>query len=159
MTATTTVKPNLAKTVIINVSNGDIHNSECCDPNRCMIKVAVARALRIPHGYIHVDSTGISVTRRNDYREKAFLPKVAQRKMLQFDGEKEARKLGLPSKVTAFRFTAVFHKTTKVVKSTEARKARINELRNARAAKGIKPRKYSLHSRVVGIAFPADLIK
>jgi serine/threonine protein kinase len=67
----------------------------------------------------------------------------------------EARKKGLPSKVTPFQFTVEFHKTSKVVKSTQERKDRINELRQQRAAKGIKPRKYSLHSRVVGIAFGA----
>ena len=148
---TSTTKPNLSKRVTVYVSNSDIHDSECCLPRKCMIKVAVARALRIPHGYIHVDSTGISVTRRSDFREKAFLPRIAQRKMLEFDAEKAARKQGLPSKVTTFRFVAVFHKTTKVAKSSAKRKARINQLRNARAAAGIKPRKYNLQTRVAGL--------
>ena len=146
------LKPNLAKRVAINVSNTDIHESECRDPNKCMIKVAVARALRIPHGYIHVDATGISVTRRDDFREKAFLPKTALKNMLKFDKKQY-------DELKPFRFMAEFHKTTKVVKSTAKRKARINELRNARLAAGIKPRKYNLKSRVVGIAFSKDLLK
>ena len=149
---TKTLKPNLAKRVSVYVGSTAIHDSECCNPNKCMIKVAVAHALRIPHGYIHVDATGISVTRRDDYREKAFLPKIAQRKMLEFDREEADRKKGLPSKVTPFRFVAIFHKTSKVVKSNAARKARINQLRNARAAAGIKPKKYRLHQRVVGLS-------
>lgn len=158
MTKTPSTKPNLSKKVRVSVSGSDIHSSECLDPNRCMIKVSMARALRVPHGYIHVDSTGISVTRRRDYREKAFLPRIAARKMLEFDREAEARKKGLPSKVTPFQFTVEFHKTSKVVKSTQERKDRINELRQRRSAAGIKPRKYSLHQRVVGIAFPKDLV-
>lgn len=152
MTTTKTLKPNLAKHVLVYVTNTDIHNSECRDPNKCMIKVAVARALRIPHGYIHVDSTGISVTRRSDYREKAFLPRIAQRKMLEFDGEAEARKRGIPSKVTPFRFKVEFHKTSKVAKSTEERKAQINQRRTARKAAGMKEKIYRLHQRVVGLS-------
>jgi hypothetical protein len=148
MTTTKTTKPNLAKRVTINVSHTDITDSECRDPNKCMIKVAVARALRVAHGYIHVDSTGISVTRRKDFREKAFLPRIAAKNMYLFDDEDTAHL------VKPFRFTAEFHKTTKVYKSSPERKAQINTRRA-----GVKRRKYSLHSRVIGLAIPKDLIR
>jgi hypothetical protein len=146
MPRTTSTKPNLSKKVRISVSNGDIHESECRDPNKCMIKIATARALRVAHGYIHVDATGISVTRRKDFREKAFLPRIAVRHMLEFD-RKEYDKL------KPFQFTVEFHKTTRVYQSTTERKTQINARRAGKPTK-----KYTLHSRVVGVAVPKDLL-
>lgn len=139
-----------ATNVRVYVSQHDIDDGKSCDPNKCMIKIAVARAINIPHGYIKVDATGISVTRRTDYREKAFLPKAAVRNMLLFD------KPDTRNTVKPFSFIATFHKTSRVVRSSEERKARINLLRRRRAAAGIKPKKYTLHMRVRGLSAPKE---
>lgn len=136
--------------VRIPVTQADIDDGMSCDPNKCMIKIATARAVNVPHGYIKVDATGISITRRTDWREKAFLPKAAVRNMLLFD-KPDTRKTVKP-----FTFTAIFHKTTQVVRSSEERKARINLLRRRRAAAGIKPKKYTLHMRVRGLSTPKE---
>jgi hypothetical protein len=58
--------------------------------------------------------------------------------------------------VKPFSFTATFHKTTRVVRSSEERKARINLLRRRRIAAGIKPKKYTLHMRVRGLSAPKE---
>ena len=50
-----------------------------------MIKVSTKRALNLAHGYIHVDATGVSISRNGKYREKAFLPRSAVKQMLLFD--------------------------------------------------------------------------
>lgn len=134
--------------VRVYVSQHDIDDGKSCDPNKCMIKIAMARAINIPHGYIKVDATGISITRRTDYREKAFLPAPVVRNMLLFD------KPDTRNTVKPFSFTAIFHKTSRVVRSSEERKARINLLRNRRLAAGIRPKKYTLHRRVRGLSAP-----
>lgn len=140
--------PNMKKKVKVNVLQRDIDEGECRKPHKCAIKLSVARAIDVPHGYIKVDATGISVTRRTDFREKAFLPNSVKVYMVKFDKK-------LP--VKPFTFTAVFHKTSKVYKSTAARRAQVNANRNRRLSEGHKPPKYNLHQRVIGLSVPKDL--
>jgi hypothetical protein len=104
-----------------------------------MIKVAVARAIGVPHGYVKVDATGISVTRRKDYREKSFIPRTAIKHMLQFDKD--------PTQVKPFSFYLEFRKTSPVYKSTKERREQINKAR-----KGKSQRKYNISERIAGIA-------
>ena len=54
-------KPVQSKKVTVHVLNWDIEGAECRKPTKCMIKVAVKRALNLAHGYIHVDATGVSI--------------------------------------------------------------------------------------------------
>lgn len=142
--------PNLGKTVMINVTAHDIEEGKCRDPNKCMIKLAVARAIDIPHGYIKVDATGVSITRRTDYREKAFLTHNALINMLRFDQKQQ---------VKPFKFKLVFHKTSKVYKASEQRKAQVNAARHKRKAEGRPDKKYNLHQRVAGIAIDSTIAK
>lgn len=137
---------NLSKKVRVTVTEDDILKAECRNPNKCMIKVAVARALDVPHGYIHVDASGIAVTRRKDFREKAFLPTNVKDKMILFDNE------ALP--VKAYSFSIVFHKTSRVYALTPKRKEQINKAR-----RGKHRRKYSLRERVIGLAVSPDVAK
>lgn len=136
-------KTNLSTKVRISVTQADIDVGKGCDPNKCMIKLAVARAINIPHGYIKVDATGISVTRRTTYREKAFIPRTALKNMLAFDKDKTA--------VRPFAFTLTFHKTTKVYKASEHRKEQINRNRRENNPPS-RNRKYGLAKRIQGIA-------
>lgn len=93
----------------------DIEEAACRDPNKCMIRMAVARALGIGHHYIHVDSTGVSITRRPDYREKAFLPASFVKNMLKWDRGEE---------IKPFTGTLKFFKTTSIQNPTEKSKKR-----------------------------------
>lgn len=140
--------PNLAKSIAIQITQHDIDEGKCRDPNKCMIKIAVARAIDVPHGYIKVDATGVSVTRRTTYREKAFLPHNALINMLRFDQKQE---------VKPFRFKLIFHKTSKVYKASEHRKAQVNAARAKRKAEGRPDKTYNLHQRVAGIAIDREM--
>ena len=143
-----TNQANLRKEVTISVTQHDIDEGKCKNPNKCMIKLAVARAINIPHGYIKVDATGISITRRNDYREKSFLSHNAIVNMLRFDQNKEVR---------PFRFKAVFHKTSKVYKASDHRQKQVNAARKKRIAEGRPDKKYNLHQRIAGVAIDKEL--
>lgn len=127
-----------SKSMIISVTKGDIENAECRKPTKCMIKVAVKRALNLAHGYIHVDATGISISRNGSYREKSFMPNFVVKQMLSFDQHQE---------VKPFRFKAVFHKTAPIQKKSEVSKER-------RYAKelNVTKKKYDMRSRVIGVA-------
>src|SRR5262252_7260123 len=144
-------RPVLDKRVRVSVTALDIKWAKGCDPNKCMIKVATARAINVPHGYIRVDSTGVAVTRRNDFREKAFLPRVAVKAMLMFDDE-TTRDLVKP-----FSFWLEFHKTSRVHKASAERKEAINAARRARVAAGNPDRRYTLTKRIKGIAITQEL--
>jgi hypothetical protein len=115
-----------------------------------MIKLAVGRAIGVAHGYIHVDATGISVTRRDDYREKAFMPLRVYKRMLMFDNP-DTR-----SRVKPFSFWLTFHPTTKVVKRDKRAVNAARRIRVAAArARGEKPKVYSLAKRIAGVAIGA----
>jgi hypothetical protein len=128
----------------INISDAIIDGSKGCDPIGCEIKVATKVAIG-GHGYVNVDASGVAITRRNDYREKAFLTRPLQAWMIAFD--KWSRNAGPRPK--AIKATLVFHKTTKIVKRD---RDEINAARQARAARGIKQKKYTMRERVVGLA-------
>lgn len=132
------------KTITAHVTDDDIKNAECGNPNKCMIKVSVKRALNLAHGYIHVDATGVSISRNGKYREKAFLPHPVVRKMIQFD---QVRLGGTPPKPFSFRLT--FFRTTKVGKITDEQRKRYTK--RAKAS-GNSKKKYTMRSRVVGLS-------
>lgn len=129
-----------AKNVTVHVTRDDIESAECRDPNACMIKVALKRALNLAHGYIHVDASGISISRNGMYREKAFMPRTAQVRMLAFDRKED---------VKPFKFKLTFLKTTKVTKYSEAATER--QMKTAKS-NGNSKKKYNMRSRVIGIA-------
>jgi hypothetical protein len=134
--------------VRVSVTQDDIDKGKCGDQNKCMIKISVARAINVPHGYVRVDATGISVTRRPDYREKAFIPRQALANMLRFDKDKDS--------VKPFYFWLVFHKTTPVAKASEQRKEAINRNRRENDPPS-KRKKYHLNKRIAGIAIDKEL--
>lgn len=141
-------KVNLKKNVRVHVTRRDIEEGKCTDPNKCMIKLAVARAINIPHGYIRVDSTGVSITRRNDYREKAFMPRTAVVNMFRFDNKQQ---------IEPFYFVLKFVKTTRVHKATAERREKVNQARARRKAEGRPDRQYSLAKRLRGVAVTAEM--
>ncbi len=136
-----------AKTVMVRVTRADIESAECGNPTKCMIKVAVKRALNLSHGYIHVDATGISISRNGSYREKSFLTRTPVANMIQFDAEKD-----LPHSertVKPFSFKLHFFKTGKVNKySHEVMAVKIKQKRD----NGNSKKQYNMRSRVIGIA-------
>ncbi len=134
-----------SKTVTVHVTKDDIQNAECGNPNGCMIKVALKRALNLAHGYIHVDASGISISRNGMYREKAFMPRSAQVRMLAFDRKDD---------VKPFRFKATFFKTTKVADAAR-RVITTKAMKKFRAKKSYVEKKYDMRSRVIGIAVGA----
>lgn len=134
----------------IHVTKDDIDEGKCGLPNKCMIKLAVKRAIG-GHGYVAVDSTGIAITRRSDYREKAFLPRPVVEAMYLFDQDK--------SKVKPFSFTAHFFKTSKIARpETEGALERKRARRKRLRAQGKDPdfggKRNNIRQRIVGLAVP-----
>jgi len=142
---------NFNKKVRCYVTKQMIEDAKCGDPNKCMIKLAVAKGINGPGLYIKVDSTGVAITRRNDRREKAFLPRVVVNNMVRFDNNKES--------VTPFSFTLHFIPTTRVSKSSAERKAQVNAARRKRKENGRPDKKYDLHTRVKGLAVSPQLLE
>lgn len=138
-----------SKNVTVHVTRDDITSAECLKPTKCMIKVALKRSLNLSHGYIHVDATGVSISRNGSYREKAFLPRRAMVNMVQFDKEKDL----LPSQRTVrpFKFTLTFFKTTKVADAHRAAITRAATKRQRARADYVR-KKYDMRSRVIGAA-------
>lgn len=137
-------KPKQHKNVTIHVTDEDIKNAKCMNPNQCMIKVATKRALNLAHGYIHVDATGVSISRNGKYREKAFMPHPVVQKMIGFDMMAH----GGPE-VKPFTFKLSFYKTTPVGK-IDARQ-RSEYTRRAKKT-GNARKKYDMRSRIVGLS-------
>jgi hypothetical protein len=172
-------KPNLGANIVLDITQPilDKVKSEIvdrgCHPYDCMYHVTTAEAINIPHGYIKVDGTGVSITRRTDYREHALPPKVMRKNMLLFDRyyleyvkwlkgkRKDKGEPNFPIKPHKVRLT--FYKTTKVHKASEDRKEKINEARRIRKANnkanGVKEKVYDLHKRVLGLAMPEGFVK
>jgi hypothetical protein len=145
------MKPNLNKRVTVEIRREHITEGACGDPNKCMIKLAIAEAIRVPHGYIKVDARGVRLTRRKDYREGAFLPMIAYKKMLAFDNGQT---------VEPFSIRLNFVKTDAVKKPASAeRKAQINAARATRKSSGRPDKKYTLAKRLRGIAFTSEAAK
>jgi DNA-binding XRE family transcriptional regulator len=137
------MEPNLNVNVRIVVTQAHIDEGACRDPNKCMIKLAIAEALGVAHGYIRVDATGVRITRRKDYRERADLPRKALHALLAFDRNE---------RVEPFDFMLRFRKTTRVVKSTPERRTQINAARATRKAEGRPDKTYDLAKRIAGVA-------
>lgn len=137
--------------VNVGITKYDIEHGKCGDPTHCMIRVAIGRELGLVHGYVKVDATGVSVTRRPDYREKAKLPKSALDALMIFD---ECGRLGLDplDYVRPFNFALQFKKTTKVVKVSAERKQQIREAKAARFASGKPDRVSFKRSRIAGVS-------
>jgi hypothetical protein len=129
--------------VKITVTQADINSATCADPTHCMIHFAVKRAIG-GHGYVKVDARGVFVTRRDDYREHAVLPKHVYQKMLQFDRDK--------SSLRPFSFTLKFKKTTKIQKYTAKQLEHRENTRRALRDAG-KLKKWNPAERYTGIAF------
>lgn len=130
-----------AKNVRVSVRQSDIDDAQCGLPTKCMIKVALKRALNLAHGYIHVDATGVSISRNGRYREKAFLPLPALRAMIAFDRDKRS--------VKPFSFGLKFFKTTPIRELDSEAKA--DQVRRAKKNGNAKKR-YDMRERVVGLA-------
>lgn len=131
------------KTLRIYVTKDDIEGSKCKDPTDCMIYHAVKRTIG-GHGYVKVDARGVFITRRDDYREQATLPRSVYGKMLQFDEDK--------SSVRPFNFTLHFNLTTKIAKYTKEEIEKREERRRELRGQG-KIKKYDPAKRYMGIAF------
>jgi hypothetical protein len=128
----------------ICVTQADIKTGLDCNPRHCMIKLATSRAIRVPHGYVHVDATGISITRRIDYREKAFMPRRALAQMLRIDNGET---------VKPFNFWVEFHPHGRIRKRDKEKVNAVRRVRNAALrAQGKKPKTYSLRKRLIGVA-------
>jgi hypothetical protein len=138
-----------AKHVTVHVTQGDIDAAECGKPTKCMIKVALKRALNLAHGYIHVDATGVSISRNCKYREKAFMPRPALINMLKFDKGKVG--------VKPFTFKLHFVKTTPIADAERAASTR-RAKQKERAKQGFVEKKYDMRSRVVGVALSGGVL-
>jgi hypothetical protein len=127
----------------IHITDPMIDAAKGCSPTACGIHLATKKAIG-GHGYVHVDASGVSITRRDDYREKAFLTRPLTRWMIAFD--KWTRSAGpRPKPMSA---TLTFFKTSKIVKRD---RDEINRAREARKANGWKEKKYNIHERIVGL--------
>ena len=124
----------------IYVSQENIDNGECGNGRKCPIRLGVKDSLNLGHGYCHVDATGISITRKGDWREKAFIVKSALRWLLDYDKRKPVR---------PFSFWATFHNTTPVTKLTAAQR---KEYTVRARANGNSKKQYKKQSRLVGVS-------
>jgi hypothetical protein len=131
----------------IHVNQRNIDEGKCGDPNHCMIKVAVKHAIG-GHGYVNVDASGISITRRPDYREKAFMPRKVRELMLVFDKWGRGGRVG-PCPVKPFSFKLTFVRTSSITKRDNGA---VNAKRRERIATGWKQKKYDMRKRIAGIA-------
>lgn len=146
----------------VHVSAGDIEEGECLKANKCMVRVAVERALRnldpsMPNHHTRVDAGHIKFNWKGRHA-LADTARVAKAKLIQFDKEvkerRKAKKQKKPfkSEVEPFPFTVRAVLGRKIIKTTSARKDNINAARKRRQAAGQKPKQYTLHQRVVGFA-------
>jgi hypothetical protein len=141
----------------VRITKEHIENGECGNSRNCMVGLAVQARLGLVHGYVHVDSTGVSITRRPDYREKALMPGKLAKEVCLHD---EAKRLGLnpfdyvQPQVVTFKFV----KTTKIApKASKERRDQINKARRQRAAEGRPDRISYKRDRMAGIAIGPQL--
>jgi hypothetical protein len=146
----------------VRVTAEDIAEGECGLANKCMVRVAVERVLRqldptMPNHHTRVDAGHI----RFNYKGRrcvADTPRVAKAALIRFDQEaKEKRKakregVEFKSKVEPFAIKVMGELRGKLAPTSRNRKDNINQARRRRAEGGQKPKKYTLHKRVVGFA-------
>ncbi len=125
------------KTIRVHVTQNDIVEGKCADPNKCMVKLAIKREIG-GHGYVHVEGGVVSITRRPDYREKGFMPRTVMKKVIEFDQKKEVR---------PFYFNITFYKSSKITAQKSAEKNK-----TLRAKPGYKAKKYNMRRRIAGMA-------
>jgi len=146
----------------VHIAQRHIDDGECLDANLCMVRVGNESALRsldpsMPNHHSRVDAGHIRFNYKG-HRYAADTPKIAKAKLIQFDQEwADHRKRGgskstFKSKVEPFSFTVVAVKGAKLEATTRARKDNINAARKRRQEAGQKPKRYTLHKRVVGFA-------
>jgi hypothetical protein len=158
---TSTRKVELLKYTVY-VSQADIDGGECCDANRCMVRVANERKLRLDdpsmtNHHSRVDAGHIRFNYKG-YRWMADTARIAKANLILFDKERrqktKAKRKGqsFQSKVEPFAFTVIAERKGKIKPTTPKRKEQINTARRKRAEEGQKPKRYTLHQRVVGFA-------
>jgi hypothetical protein len=144
----------------VEVTSKDIEAGICRDANKCAIKVAIERKLRlmnpdVPNHHTRVDGGSIKFN-LNDYHWLAHTPAIAKHNLIKFDKlfekQRQAKKKGVTFTPTldpfSFKVTAI--RGGKIRKRTD--QERVNELRRGRAASGWKQKRYTLRDRIVGIA-------
>lgn len=145
-----------------NTNGNDIKEGECGKPGKCMVRVAVERKLRIldpsmPNHHTRVDAGHIRFNYRG-HRYSADTHRNARAALFEFDKEEKARakakreKREFVSAIQPFDFVVLATRGAKLEKTTRQRKDNINAARKRRQAAGQKPKKYTLHKRVVGYA-------
>jgi hypothetical protein len=146
----------------VHVSQRDIDEGECLDANKCMVRVANERKLRVmdpsmPNHHSRVDAGHIRFN-LDGHRWSADTHRSAKAALITFDLEdrarRKAKRAGKPfkSSVTPFTFAVVATRGAKLEKASRERKDQINAAREARQAAGQKPKHYTLHKRVAGFA-------
>ena len=146
----------------VQITAGDISEGECGLANRCMVRVAVERVLRqldpsMPNHHTRVDAGHIRFNFKGR-RVVADNPRTAKAALIKFDQEAKAKRKAkregatFRSKVEPFAIKVVGELRGKLAPNTRKRKDNINQARRRRAEAGQKPKKYTLHKRVVGFA-------
>ncbi len=146
---------------IVPVKQEDIDKSDCRMAHRCMIKVAMERALRTmsgsPNHHCRVDA-GHATFHWQGYRYIADMPKLGKANLIKFDKEdkerKKAKKAGedFVSSVKPFTLKFKGRKVAKLPVNTASRREQVNKARRLRVAGGQKQKTYTLRHRIVGFA-------
>jgi hypothetical protein len=146
----------------VRITAEDIAEGECGLATKCMVRVAVERVLRtldpsMPNHHTRVDAGHI----RFNYKGRrcvADTPRTAKAALIRFDLEakkkREAARRGVEfkSQVEPFAIKVIGELRGKLSPTTRKRKDNINQARRRRAEAGQKPKRYTLHKRVVGFA-------
>jgi hypothetical protein len=123
-----------------------------CKRTKCAIYVKIKEAIG-GHGYVSVDASGVAITRRSDYREKAFMPLPALNWMIAFDRWTK----GLGAKPKPLTTTFKFFKTTKIhrsrrdaaaLKAQREKRKKLNRNKHYDRTK----KKRGVRERIVGVA-------
>jgi hypothetical protein len=161
MTLTSRVQKLETMTFEVPVIQDDIDHSDCLAPHKCMIKVAMERALRkiskSSNHHCRVDA-GHATFHWQGYRYIADMPKIGKANLIKFDAEDKARKKAKKagekyvSVVKPFKLKFKARKISKLPANTAARREQVNKARRLRVAGGEKPKVYTLRHRVAGFA-------
>jgi hypothetical protein len=146
----------------VRITAEDITEGECGLANKCMVRVAVERVLRqldptMSNHHTRVDAGHIRFNYKGR-RVVADTPRMAKAALIKFDAEakekRRAKRQGITfkSKVEPFAIKLVGELRGRLTATTRKRKDNINQARRRRAEAGQKPKKYTLHKRVVGFA-------
>jgi hypothetical protein len=146
---TTTDERMFPKTMHFRIPDKFIVEGLCGLPTKCAVKLTVKEKIG-GHGYVSVDAGGVSISRRPDCREKAFMPKPLLNWVVNFDAWKEeGADPKAPNRPKPIPFTLTFHKTTKIVHRDNDQ---VNANRKMRAAAGKPDKKYGMRKRIAGVA-------